>query len=609
LVPTIALLLGAPIPFSNLGVIISDLFNVSVPDDSSSAASRFPHVLRTVRASQLNAHQVKRYVSEYVKLSDELPLDELSKLDSVLGGADVEFRELIAAMNTTSAGASSPDVAARFEEVRRKYAQYVVGVRALCRSVWSKFDLVAMCLGGAICLAAFVLNVSILLARSFFQQVLAVVVVYAAGVVVILTYFFGSSASGPLLDDRSLGVACAAACVVILLLLAFVLTVGLRGRVAMFQLSDLFALAVCALHAASQLSNSFIVYEDRLVSFLAISVVLALLVSVVRSSSAGEAAVRGSTVSASRGIRSAGGVLLLAAVLAACLRSSAVFYACREEQVGCETSPFSQPLSAVSAEFAQFKTVRCLLSVASIIATCYAIFRWLRHHGNLNGSAYSVLMMRYAVPLAVGAVCLYWFMDGLLSPNERRALARVVTALPRLVYVLVTSVVVMSVISPLCVYLIPQQSESESAPFRSLPFLHADVVVPQIYNHLRYNWKSLLKPSNSVPSGGENKPPVVYGLATVYSSSLLVPLAAAVVLVTLLVGDNLAPSCMLFAAVIFTLCELHAHRSRLLNRYGKLTVTGTLSMILGFVIPFSCSSVIIILCITCDNTDPQIIKI
>lgn len=572
LVPTVSLLLGVPIPFSNVGVTISDLFNITVPIDNPPVASRFLSAYRLVRASQLNAHQVKQYVSEYVKLSDELPLAELDTLNSLLTAADLELKELIPALNTKSADKSSPDMASRFEDLHEKYTKYVVGVRDLCRSVWSKFDLVAMGLGGAICFSAFVLNVAAIMARSFSFKVLVAVFAYVAGIFfVAFTYLFGSSAAW-VTDWHLVGVVGAAACLVVLIMpLAGMLSVGLRSPAVEFHWPDVFALAVSVLHAVSQLSNSFIVYEDRLVSFLAVSVVLALLASVVRRSNA--EAIAGRRGVASRGFRSAGAVLLLAAVFAACLRVSAVFYACREEQIGCETSPFAQPLSAVSPEFAQFKTARCCLSAASIVAVCYAVFRWLRHRGNLNGYAYSVLMMYYAVPLAAATVCVYWFADGMLSQNERRVLARLLTALPRLVYVLTTSVVVMSVISPLCLYLIPRQSESDSVPrLHNLPFMNADVAVPQIYNHLRYNWKSLLKTSNSAPSGGsENKTPIVYGLATVYSSSLLVPIAAVVVLVSMLVGDNSAPSVTLFAAAIFMLCELHAYRSRQLNRCGKLT--------------------------------------
>ena len=56
--PTLALLLGAPIPFSSLGAVISDLFTPPLRDDNSQNECPIPPVHRAVKALQLNALQV-----------------------------------------------------------------------------------------------------------------------------------------------------------------------------------------------------------------------------------------------------------------------------------------------------------------------------------------------------------------------------------------------------------------------------------------------------------------------------------------------------------------------------------------------------------------------
>jgi len=52
--------------------------------------------------------------------------------------------------------------------------------------------------------------------------------------------------------------------------------------------------------------------------------------------------------------------------------------------------------------------------------------------------------------------------------------------------------------------------------------------------------------------------PVVYGLATAYSSSSIVLITSVSILLALLVGEGLAPSLLLLAAALFCLLELHA---------------------------------------------------
>ena len=62
LVPTMSLLLGAPIPFSNLGAVITDLFSLPTPREMAGAQSHNltveHNLLLAVKALQLNALQV-----------------------------------------------------------------------------------------------------------------------------------------------------------------------------------------------------------------------------------------------------------------------------------------------------------------------------------------------------------------------------------------------------------------------------------------------------------------------------------------------------------------------------------------------------------------------
>jgi len=568
LVPTIALLLGVPIPFSNLGLVITDLFNLSMPVMNSSIDCQFTSARLLVEASRLNAHQVKHYTQEYVIVSDELPQVELVRLDTLLSQADSEYRQIVISKNTFDNDIDKEKESARLKELHSLYADYVIGVRSLCRSVWSKFDLIAMGLGGAVTICGFLLNIAMMMAHSISVKTVYAVTAYVAGVSFIVTAYLCDAF--PWFGDQHAHAILIFGCFI--LVLPFIMIIAVKRHLTFSAPSrlELFALVTYTLHAVSLLSNSFVVYEDQVVSFIMLSILLVQFASVVQASVS-----ETTTRRASRNIRfswpNVASIVAITAVFATCLRLSAVFRSCREEQIDCELSLFAQPLSAVIADYSQFKLIRFSLSVISIVAVLYAIFRWLRHQGNLNGSAYSVLVMYYLIPFAVIVVCLYWMMDGLLPQNERRIFSSILTALPRLVYVLSASGIVVVTISPLCIYLIPPKTEPDvTANLKSVPFMGADSVVPQIYNHIRFNWRSLLTTPKSSAQKGSSATPIVFGLATVYSSSLLVPFVILCVVIAMLLGDNMAPSVALFLAVLYTVMELHSHWIHLSNHRGKL---------------------------------------
>ena len=53
------------------------------------------------------------------------------------------------------------------------------------------------------------------------------------------------------------------------------------------------------------------------------------------------------------------------------------------------------------------------------------------------------------------------------------------------------------------------------------------------------------------------KPPIVYGLGTVYSATVIFVTAIAYVLLSLLLGDGLAPSLTVQIVTMYILLELH----------------------------------------------------
>lgn len=90
IVPTVSLLLGLPIPFSNLGAVITDLFNTSI--DNRESGDRLESSLQVARALRVNAHQVNIYLKAYSNISQEFPYERYSELELLFKNAEDTYQ-------------------------------------------------------------------------------------------------------------------------------------------------------------------------------------------------------------------------------------------------------------------------------------------------------------------------------------------------------------------------------------------------------------------------------------------------------------------------------------------------------------------------------------
>lgn len=551
MVPTISLMLGIPVPFSNLGTVIADLFDYD-PSHSNGSLARMQQKLS---ALHLNAKQVQRFVREYGKQSNDLPQLELNKLDDDFTLAESQLAELFS-MSSSSKNTSNEALFALAD----RYVDYLGQVRGLCRSVWSKFDLVTMAIGGLIIVCAFLFNI-LLVCETKSAQLSAVTFVAISAIcisgvanllqllhpsfIILFTFF-----------------TVAAFFITVFILIAKYFFAGIPSANYCFQFVEIFSVLLCCVHSVSMLSNSYVVYEDRTTLYLVHSLLAAMLVTQTSAifcrhiSTVDSVAKRRMPKELPWTLLY---VVLWVVALAACIRVSAVFRTCREEQVDCEVSWFAQPLAAILKKFEHFRLARLSVSVISVVSVIAIVTMWLRRCGNLNGLEPLVVAMRYLVPLTGFCLCMYWLVDGFMLHNTAgRLVAAGITALPRLVYVLSLATVVVAAVSPLCLLvLLPQQDScAEEERLDQLQNVSHEELVAQIYSHVRKNWRSVLKtPDASRPV---DNTPVVYGLATVYSSGHIVLLTAVAMVMMLLLGDNMAPSIALWLICETCLLEMHA---------------------------------------------------
>jgi phosphatidylinositol glycan class O len=120
LVPTVSLGLGLPIPYANLGGLVTEL----VPGMSGSNATL---------ALALNAAQVWRYLTDYSRRANRLPL---TALNSLLQEAVESHRRAL------SSGGNQYDLASQ------KYKVFLKEALELGKRVWTRFDVLGMTFGG-----------------------------------------------------------------------------------------------------------------------------------------------------------------------------------------------------------------------------------------------------------------------------------------------------------------------------------------------------------------------------------------------------------------------------------------------------------------------------
>lgn len=554
LVPTLALLLGVPIPYSSIGEVMAELF--SGDGDAASAA------LRQLSAYHVNARQVDRFLHSYSLAAQDLPAPRLRHLRGLFSAAVEEHAQLLGRVR--EGGPPSPELQARLGRLVGRFQHYLREARAVCMESWARFHPLRMVAGCALiaascllcCLAselaaldfpyrrrllypllwglagAALLGLGHLLAREGLDLLL----VASGGAAASQLGFFWHLGGRRPLPARGAGVRPPGP------------SAGLWQRLAL-------PMGALLLRCGAMFSDSFVVAEARVAPFLLASLAVLLV---------GRLLWRGRLAApeAPRQHKKSWQVLCLLATLLACLRLSSLFHQCREETPLCQPSPLLAPLAGLPS--AQAKNLSYLLCVASLAGLAYALRRWLRHCGNLNGSGPLVLFVRWAFPLLALCVACYWAVASGAEDTLGKLQEPVQAALegfPRAAYGLACLGLLLALWEPLTVF-VPDGREAAGAivtPYQGAPGSQADLlhVIPQIYRRMQESLKSQLD------SGERGAPVAAYGLGSVYSAALLVVLTLLGFLLLLLHSERLSLAFLLLFLEAFVLLRLHAWVGRL----------------------------------------------
>ncbi|KAI4876353.1 hypothetical protein NFI96_017816 [Prochilodus magdalenae] len=562
LVPTLALLLGVPIPYSSVGQVLLPLF----PRNSSLGA---PMSLSQAEALWINVKQVNRFLETYSNMAKDIPADSLSQLQSHFTQLSSQF------LSSVSKGA--PPSA----ELTASMQAYLSSVRETCRASWARFNPFKMAAGllvlGLACIACYVLSeLSLVVLQG---KVLKIPVV--AGVLV-----GGAIAAGQLFRLGFVEVSwCfgAAALMSEVVFLWRIRRAFIRGSSsARLSLRHLLTppLIVLLLRCASLLSDSYVISEGRVVTFLLFTLGLyvplrlnwdGLLVPSPPPDTQKPPGLLPPALPLSTVRRESTTLLVSVGVLVGCLYLSLSFHSCREEQGSCQPSAFLTPLSRV--QDSRMRNLHYILSLASLSAWAFLLHRWLRHHGNLNCTSLTVFTARCLLPLSSICMGLHWAVSA--SPEDSfRNLAELISfaqvVLPRITFGLLGLGLFLLWLDPLTVFLKtrgPLKSRGTSMPpprYRAStgisPQAELHHLIPQLYQRIRRS----LEDGGSEGAEADGRPAVeAYGLGTVYSAPLVLLCGLLGLGLLLLHPEGMALSFLLMLLQAAAVLHLHASSSTL----------------------------------------------
>ncbi|KAI0084547.1 hypothetical protein BDY19DRAFT_909752 [Irpex rosettiformis] len=353
LVPTLSLLLGLPIPYNNLGSIIPELFW------EDQEGRRFEEALK------LNAAQVRDYLQTYRASPHGSELDD--------AWASLERIWNMSAQDIPTAHRIALD-------------GYMRTVLSVCRYLWAQFNLGLIVTGLVLMVLSTLMTMGIWTtlerkegwetwAGQFLQNGL-----YASGVAAAIGLF-----SVPWRTKLGMDVAQP---VILSATLAAVISSLIRAP-PKISITDLKSLPLpMILHAAAFASNSFVVWEDHVITFLLLSTIVPSIITGLAAPTS----------------RFRYRILGFSALFAACIRLMAISTVCREEQ-----QPNCHVTFYASASLTAPPPTILILSIPTALALPWIIRRFLRISQSDRGVA--GLFLPYLLPAVLLQGSVAWLLE------------------------------------------------------------------------------------------------------------------------------------------------------------------------------------------------------
>lgn len=530
IVPTLSAILGFAIPFSNLGKIILK----ALPDEGSDAPDPLDALL-------VNIEKMMLYINMYSRETHAFSKEKISVLSQ-------RFYKLKNQLESVADPES-------FKNFQRDSFEFLNFVRELCEEVWVQFDSFSMSRG--LVLTFLLISFSFFIVEGIPRSRLLHVLEggflwFAYGIVFVSAGTSAVLQNYKYVEDMFL-LTYVSTLTVSIFTMAIIVVQNWEEITSLFSSShktkDLTDVISRLIHLCSLLilfSNSFVTEEGLVLSFLLNTMVWLISFNVKNfksepSNPKGKGAEKvswfGRIFNQPKFKR-----LILAVIFMLLVRTSFMFWRCREEQKWCvqATNP-----TKTQKSFKSGKGIGDLIVIISVLALFDSLIRkWLKNCGNLVGFSPTVTLVRYAPSVIVVCTGVFWVAQGVFKDAGTKLLIPwYLQLLPRVVFIFVGTAVLYLYFQPLCVYVLEKKTDVFSV------YGHENII-PQLFQQV----KEVMDNSESNDrSPLDNKNPVVYGLATSYSASFTALGTFVSLFFVLLLGDALSPSIVLMFAVIVLL--------------------------------------------------------
>ena len=578
IVPTLALQMNIPIPFSNVGIIIEDFFAVGTNDvmfTNGNGIARIDEIranLNILIALYQNSQQVYDYLMQYSNASSDIPGTTLEKLQMNYLASKEKFASLLNNLLSKRSEYDRKGQLGHILESQSEFRSFVQTVYSTCLDVWAKFDLGLMVIGQLIMafssLLPYVLQMRISSSEMYgvdyetntflntvsWREIVGFILNLISWMIVITCH--------PL----TFGIAIICTCFQVsslLCLMSWKISLNFAAKwldLKSFSIIDFLVLVAIAVYASFLFSNSFMIMEGSVLLFLIQTLLITWLLwklnryLVPKTAQRNEFKEKKSKEDTK--YRAVDQVIVL--ITCICLRVSIFFWNCREEQSSCEVTFLLRPLDAVLYHDSNVK-LRQLLSFGSIFIVVLSFYYWCRKHGNLIGLSVTTLSAKIIAPACGLMIALHWMLQ-LPAKNKLIDIIDVQwvqqALLPRCVYALVVLSLAILFWNPVSAHIVLKHSNSELGEKTTGNELNQNIRV--LFNDIRN------RINNDYEKSGQNQTEesqtvYAFGLHRVYSTAYFAMMAPLLLVVILLLGDGLAFSVILMILVV--VCLLFTARS------------------------------------------------
>lgn len=526
LVPTISIILNVSIPFSNVGSVILDALPATTDKWEVMVHSLWQ-----------NVEQTTCYIQQYSRISNQLPEEKLLYLKE-------KYAILLDKMDTVT-----------YYEDHTYFVKaakaYLLFIREMCKEVWAQFDPFSISRG--LLLTFLTMFFTYLIVEGIPGDVLHsilsgtfIVIAYGAMLLAasaaVFCYFIGISHN---IEENIYF--CTG-----MISMFFMAIIVIQNWVAivnnwqqkMKDIPSLISRLLIIFSLFGMFSNSYIIEEAHVVSFFVITIIWVLAYSCKQQKPEGISKTKANeklilSLFKTRFSTSKLKLLSLALLVSAMLRLSHYYWRCREEQISCESFVTHKPHSSATLVNGKYRNAECLFTLVCLAFFVTVARIWLRSGGNLAGFSSTVTLARFCPAIVVVCTGGFWILQGLPTDMKLKFfLPWQLQFLPWIIYAIMLAVFFSLLLQPLCIYILPKKKGHMISVYGQ------EIAIPHIFKQM----KEIIKDQKTSKTGEDSDSsnlPIVYGLVTIYSATFIVVAIFISLLISLLLGDVLAPSVVL----------------------------------------------------------------